>query len=201
MKRFLLVAGFFILSHCGIAQSGIIRGRVYDAFNNQPIEFATIVVQNSTFGAGTDSAGNFQVTGLTPGLYNIIVSSVGYKTKTIFELQVTNAIATQAAVPMESIVKELDEVTVNSDAFNKSDESPVSLRTIGVNEIQRNPGGNRDISKVIQSFPGVAQSVTFRNDVIIRGGAPNENRFYLDEVEVPNINHFQTQGGSGGPVG
>ena len=33
------------------------------------------------------------------------------------------------------------------------------------------------------------------------GGAPNENRFYLDDVEVPNINHFATQGSSGGPVG
>ena len=64
-----------------------------------------------------------------------------------------------------------------------------------------NPGGNRDISKVIQILPGVASSASFRNDIIVRGGAPNENRFYLDGIEVPNINHFATQGSSGGPVG
>jgi len=104
-------------------------------------------------------------------------------------------------VGMEELSTELQEVTVKSDAFDKSDESPVSLRTIGVNEIQRNPGGNRDISRVIQSLPGVSYTVSFRNDVIIRGGAPNENRFYLDDVEVPVINHFSTQGSSGGPVG
>ena len=41
----------------------------------------------------------------------------------------------------------------------------------------------------------------FRNDIIIRGGGPSENVFYLDGIEVPVINHFQTQGSSGGPQG
>lgn len=50
-------------------------------------------------------------------------------------------------------------------------------------------------------MPGVASTASFRNDILIRGGAPNENRFYLDGIEVPNINHFATQGSSGGPVG
>ncbi len=68
-------------------------------------------------------------------------------------------------------------------------------------EIQRNPGANRDISRVVQSLPGVTTTANFRNDLIIRGGAPNENRFFLDDVEVPTINHFATQGSSGGPVG
>ncbi|MEL6535830.1 MAG: TonB-dependent receptor, partial [Bacteroidota bacterium] len=78
---------------------------------------------------------------------------------------------------------------------------PVSLRSIGPNEIRRNPGGNRDISKVVRSLPGVASTASFRNDIIIRGGAPVENKYYLDGIEVPVINHFQTQGSSGGPVG
>ena len=201
MRYILLLMLLLSISASTMGQSGKIRGKVFEAINNQPIEFATIIVQGTANGAGTDSAGNFELKGLTPGLYNIQVTSVGFKPKTVFEIAVTNAKPAEVNVPMESIVNELDEVTIKADAFNKSEESPVSLRTIGVNEIQRNPGGNRDISKVIQSFPGVAQTVSFRNDVIIRGGAPNENRFYLDEIEVPNINHFQTQGGSGGPVG
>jgi hypothetical protein len=75
------------------------------------------------------------------------------------------------------------------------------MRSIGEAEIKRNPGGNRDISKVLQSLPGVASVPSFRNDLIVRGGSPNENRFFLDGIEVPNINHFATQGASGGPVG
>jgi hypothetical protein len=95
----------------------------------------------------------------------------------------------------------LDQVVITASPFNKREESPVSLKTISSSEIYRNPGGNRDISNVIQILPGVASSASFRNDIIVRGGAPNENRFYLDGIEVPNINHFATQGSSGGPVG
>jgi hypothetical protein len=55
---------------------------------------------------------------------------------------------------------------------------------------------------VVQNYPGVAFSpIGYRNDLIVRGGGPSENRFYLDGVEIPNINHFSTQGASGGPVG
>ncbi len=94
-----------------------------------------------------------------------------------------------------------EEVVVIASPFKKPEESPVSLQTIGTAEIQRNPGGNRDISKVIRVLPGVTTTNSFRNDLIIRGGAPNENRFYLDDIEVPNINHYATQGASGGPQG
>lgn len=102
---------------------------------------------------------------------------------------------------MDELIDSLKVIEVTGSPFNKTEESPVSLRTIGSSEIDRNPGGNRDISKVIQSLPGVASTASFRNDIIIRGGSPNENRFYLDGIEVPNINHFSTQGASGGPVG
>ena len=64
------------------------------------------------------------------------------------------------------------------------------------------PGGNNDITKVVQSMPGISPSIGgFRNDIIIRGGAPNETVYYLDGIEIPNINHFSTQGSAGGPVG
>ena len=95
----------------------------------------------------------------------------------------------------------IEEVQVTANTFNKTEESPTSLRTINASEIYRSPGGNRDISKVIANLPGVSSTPSFRNDIVIRGGAPNENRFFLDGVEIPNINHFATQGSSGGPVG
>ncbi|MBU3677368.1 MAG: TonB-dependent receptor, partial [Chitinophagaceae bacterium] len=103
-------------------------------------------------------------------------------------------------IQLEKIERDAKEVTIKG-RKDKTEESPLSLRSIGVNEIQRNPGGNRDISKVIQSLPGVGSSVGFRNDIIIRGGGPAENRYYLDGMEIPNLNHFATQGANGGPVG
>jgi len=95
----------------------------------------------------------------------------------------------------------IEDVVVRASPFRKKLESPLSVRIVGIQEIEKNPGGNRDISRVIQSFPGVGSTPAFRNDVIVRGGGPNENRFYLDEIEIPYLNHFSTQGASGGPVG
>ena len=102
---------------------------------------------------------------------------------------------------MEEATIEIDEITIKASPFRKKEESPVSLQRIGIEEIEKNPGGNRDISKVLQSFPGVASTVAFRNDLIVRGGGSGENKFFLDGVQIPNINHFATQGASGGPVG
>ncbi|MCB9235421.1 MAG: TonB-dependent receptor [Bacteroidia bacterium] len=195
---------FILLTLTGwglMGQNGIIKGRMFDQFSNEPLEFGVIVVEGANTGAYTDSTGNFEIKGLPAGLYNVEGRYQGFKSQTIYEVQVTNS---KPAVLEFALISEIDtarEVKIVASPFNKTEESPVSIRTIGVNEIQRNPGGNRDISRVIQSLPGVATGVAFRNDIIIRGGAPNENRFYLDGIEVPNINHFATQGASGGPTG
>jgi hypothetical protein len=126
---------------------------------------------------------------------------VGYQRRVILEVQVGTARAVELDITLEPTATELKEVEITRKPFQRTQESPLSVRTIGSAEIMRNPGGNRDISKVIRALPGVASTASFRNDIIIRGGAPNENRFYLDGVEVPTINHFSTQGSSGGPVG
>ena len=202
MKRLstLLLFVFIGLSEL-MAQTGIIKGRVFNSINNEPIMFANVVLEGTSKGATTDIEGNYEITDIEPGIYNVKVTYIGFKDKTDYEIEVTNSKPYIVDLAMEEQSTKLEEIVVKASPFNKSEESPVSLRTIGVSEIARNPGGGRDISKVIQSLPGVTSASSFRNDLIIRGGAPNENRFYLDDVEVPNINHFATQGASGGPNG
>lgn len=199
--RFFIPFLFTLLSISVWAQTGVINGRITDATTNEAIPFANVVIQGTTIGAASDLEGNFELKNLTPGLYNVEVSFLGYRSKTEYEVQVFNNKPARVDFNLEEDSKTLEAVVVKANPFEKKEESPVSLRTIGVNEIERNPGGNRDISKALQSLPGVASSVAFRNDLIIRGGAPNENRFYLDGIEIPNINHFATQGSSGGPNG
>ncbi len=184
-----------------LAQNGIIKGRIFNAINNEPLDFAAIRVQGLAIGAYSDSTGRFEIKGIPPGLYNVEVNYAGFAAEVISELQVTNSKPVELEIGLKEEGNTMDTVVITTSAFNKTDESPVSMRTIGVNEVARSPGGNRDISRVIQSLPGVAGSVAFRNDIIIRGGSPNENRFFIDGIEVPNINHFSTQGASGGPVG
>ncbi|HEX9509181.1 MAG TPA: TonB-dependent receptor [Puia sp.] len=193
-----LLAAIFL--QCSFAQSGVIKGRIFNPFSNEPLPFANIQLQGTHLFTLSDSAGNYSIKKVTPGLYNLVASSVGYKTKIVFEIQVDNLKPALVDIPMENTADTIRQVEITA-RTDKSIESPLSSKTIGVNEIQRNPGGNRDISKVIQSLPGAGISAGFRNDIIIRGGAPNENRFYIDDIEIPVINHFATQGASGGPVG
>jgi hypothetical protein len=199
MRYILSFLGILGLFH--VSYGGIIQGRVFDEINNEPIFGANVVVQGKGVGAVTDIEGKFLISDLEPNLYNIEVSYLGYETRRIVELQVTNAVPVVLNIGLREVSTELATITVTSSPFRRPAESPVSLNTIGLNEIQRSPGGNRDISRVVQLLPGVSSGVAFRNDLLIRGGAPSENRFYLDDVEVPVINHFTTQGASGGSNG
>jgi hypothetical protein len=200
-KCFLLT--FIIISVSVFAQQSpsTIKGRVYNAKNNEPVEFATVAVQNTTTGTNSDLDGNFTLTKIEPGFYQLKVSAVGYNTYVSETFRTTKAAGATINIPLQEADIRLEEVTVKPNFFQKKEESPTSLRTIGIDEIEKNPGGNRDITKVIQSFPGVSSASAFRNDVIVRGGGPSENKFYLDGVEIPNLNHFATQGASGGPAG
>ncbi|MFT4771381.1 MAG: hypothetical protein ACI9CP_001427 [Cryomorphaceae bacterium] len=199
--RFTLTFAAFMAAISVFSQSGTIKGRVIDNLTNEPVPFSNVALQETTYGAVSDIDGNYEITGIEPGLYNVQASFVGYKTKTIFEVEVFASNPTVLEIPLEGGATNLAAVEITTEVFERNAESPVSLQQIGANEIQRNPGGNRDISRALQILPGVASSLSFRNDIIIRGGAPNENRFFLDGIEVPVINHFATQGSSGGPVG
>ena len=191
----------FLLPAYLMAQPGSIKGKVFNAINNNPIPYANVVIQNTTTGSTSDIDGFFEIRNLQPGLYNLEVSYIGYGKRIVYEIQVGSLGPAIVNIGLEEKTDTIAEIEITAEPFNKTPESPLSMRTIGSAEIERNPGGNRDISKVIQSLPGVASTVSFRNDIIIRGGSPGENRFFLDGIEVPNINHFATQGSSGGPIG
>ncbi len=195
----LVLPVFFQLS--AQQNSGVIRGRVYNAATNEGIPFATVQIWGTTTGAITDNEGSYTFTGIQPGYVELRASSVGYKPYLSGAVMVTNSNQVFLDLPLEEADISLGEVVIKASPFTKKIDIPVSVRIIGIDEIERNPGGNRDISKVIQSFPGVASTPAFRNDVIVRGGGPNENRFYIDNIEIPYLNHFSTQGASGGPVG
>jgi hypothetical protein len=201
MKTLYTILLFFILPFSVFAQNASLKGRVVDAVSNEPLPFVNVIVSGTSIGTITDMDGNFILTGLEPGFIRIEASFVGYRRAISSEVEVSVASTNTIEIQMEEQKEQIEEVTVTASPFRKTEESPVSLRSIGIGEIEKSPGANRDISKVIQSFPGVQSTPAFRNDVIIRGGGPSESKFYLDGVEVPFINHFATQGASGGPVG
>lgn len=187
--------------------TGAISGTVLDRNTQQPLAGITVQLNQGEKNSTTDSAGAFRIDGIKPGTYSARFTGIGYQEKTITNLVITSGNETSLQVEMDTDVKQLETVVVGArrnTAKAATIESPLSVQRLTTEDIRANPGGNFDISKVIQSLPGVGGGSgggSFRNDIIIRGGAPSENVFYLDGIEVPIINHFSTQGSSGGPQG
>ena len=196
---------FAILIHtCLIAsaQTFAIHGKVIDQKTRQGIPYANVYIEgNIQTGTATDSIGRFQIDNAKPGIHRLVVSCIGYKDKLTSEYMVS-ARTPFIEVELEEDAQMLGEVTVSPSPLRRTTESPVSLFVIGLQDIEKIPGANRDISRIVRSFPGVSFSpIGYRNDLIVRGGGPSENRYFMDGIEIPNINHFSTQGASGGPVG
>jgi hypothetical protein len=177
---------------------GYIRGLAFEAQSQERLPYVNLLVVELQQGAYTDSNGYFLLGPLPAGSYTLKASSVGYEDLRIKNLTIQPGDTTAVELPLRFSSSNLESVIIRAAAFKRVAETPISLRTLGATEIQRNPGSDNDISRVIQALPGVASTASFRNDLIIRGGAPNENRFFLDEIEIPVINHLVTQGASGG---
>lgn len=178
-----------------------VRGKIIDKQSRQPVAYANVVVVGIPGkGASTDSLGMFRIEQVPPGIYRFEATLIGYKS-TVTPEYVVSASTPFIEIEMEEDENMLAAVVVTPSPFRKTVESPVSMRIIGLQEIEKSPGGNRDISRIVRAYPGVSFSpIGYRNDLIVRGGSPSENRFYMDGIEIPNINHFATQGASGGPV-
>ena len=180
----------------------VIQGKVVDVSSRKPLSGAKIQVDKQEALTTTGADGAFEVKGIEPGYHTVTVTMDGYESESSSELLFTYDKSPYILLELTSLASGVGEVTIRKTSIQKREaESPVSSQKLSIREIERNPGGNRDISKIIQSLPGVVSVPGFRNDVVIRGGSPSENKFYLDGIEIPIINHFQTQGSTGGPVG
>ena len=182
------------------AQTGILQGKVSDAETQEELVGAIITIDGTELGAASDVNGDYILRDVPQGTYTVRCTYIGYKTSVKYQVLVEKGVL-RLNFSMSFADTTLETVQITASAFQKTSQNLVSVRTVGAEQIRSNPGGNFDISRVVQTLPGVSGSVGFRNDIIVRGGAPNENVFYLDGVEIPNLNHFATQGSGGGPNG
>jgi len=184
-----------------LAQQGTIKGQVYSATSHDPLEFATVRIQGTSQGATTDSLGRFTIPSVQPGFVRLVVNMLGYETMISSEVHVLGNQTSFIDISLNETSTSLAEVLVRPNRLLKRAESPLSIQTLGIKQIEKSAGANRDVSKLVQTLPGVGATDPNRNDLIVRGGGPSENVFYLDGIEIPVINHFATQGASGGGVG
>jgi hypothetical protein len=207
-KFFFLLSSALFIAFSGQAQgNGRISGTVTNRSNLQLLSGISISLTPGGKSTVSDSLGNFRITGINPGSYSLSLSGIGFQPRTLPNIVITTGNETVLNIELEPAVTQLSDIVITnrkSTAKAATLENPLSVQRLTTEDIKANPGGNFDISKVIQSLPGVGGGVaggSYRNDIIIRGGAPSENVFYLDGIEVPIINHFATQGSGGGPQG
>jgi hypothetical protein len=208
MNKIVWLIGCLVAFLPAFAQTtGSISGTVINKQSQQPISGISVQVEGSTRGTTTDSLGRFRITNIPVKTYAVKFSGIGFADVVKYNIIISSGNEYTVLIEMENNSTELNNVTVKNNRRSVKAatlETPLSVQRLTTEEIRANPGGNFDISKVIQSLPGVGGGAAgggFRNDIIIRGGAPNENVFYIDGIEIPTINHFATQGSSGGPQG
>ena len=198
---FILLAFVFLFESINAQSRGNLSGKVTDAKTGEPLIGATIIFEGTTIGASSNANGSYLIENIPTGTYNLKASYIGYQVLIKYNIVIRSEGNVDINFQLEEDLSELGEVVVTPNPFQKLNTTPLSIQRLSQEEIASYPGGNNDIARVVQTLPGVGGSIGgFRNDVIIRGGAPNENVYYLDGIEIPNINHFATQGSAGGPV-
>jgi len=200
----ILVIGLLVSQHLHgqstEAPQGTILGQVLDAATNEPIISANVQVVGTTLGTSTDLDGNFRISRVPVGIHAVRVSALGYSAFIKTDIVVSLAKPAELLIPLVESALQLEAVQVTASYFQKIPDKPLSNLVQTNEEIRRLPGGLEDVVRAISILPGVAQVQAGRNDLIVRGGAPSENLFVIENIEVPNINHFGTQGASGGPL-
>ena len=203
MRTLQKIAFIILLFSIGVSANpmmGMIKGKVINIATKQPVPFATVVVLGTQKGATSNEDGTFSIDGLTPNVYQVRVSAIGFATITVADVVVNNTKPTEIQIELQETSLQLKDVTITSDYFYTPPTDLNSTTTFSYEELRRAPGGFEDVIRALSILPGVAQASAGRNDLIVRGGAPSENLYILDGIKIPNINHFGAQGATGGPL-
>ena len=198
---FSLLSFFSIITAQENPHFGSIKGIVVDSETKQPLVGANIFMQDSNSGTSTDISGNYQFDKIKVGTYSIIYSYIGYEKIIKTDIIVRTNRITFVNIELKPTTLSMENVVVTSGYFNEEESQPMSITSFSSEEIRRAPGSAGDVSRIIFGLPSLAKINDTKNSLIVRGGSPVENGFYLDNIEIPNINHFPVQGSTEGPIG
>jgi hypothetical protein len=182
-------------------QKGTIKGKLVDVSTQTPLVAANVIIDGTVLGAATDMEANFVILNVPVGNYVLKFSYIGYETMKKTDIIVRSNRITYVNAELKMSPLEMNPVVVTGGYFSETDDQPTSSVNFSYEEIRRAPGSGGDVSRILMSLPSIAKVNDQSNNLIVRGGNPIENTFFIDNIEIPNINHFPNQGSSGGPIG
>ncbi|MFH0988383.1 MAG: TonB-dependent receptor [bacterium] len=183
-------------------RKGQITGQVIDARTQEPLPGVNVVlVEKTRIGAVTDIQGNFSLKEIEVGEYALRFSIIGYESVIVTNVVVSTGRSAKVSIKMQETTLQMEGQEVRADYFQRAGSmSPISTTGLDAAEIRRSPGSVQDIQRIVQNLPGVGNSTDQTNELIVRGGAPNENLTVMDYLEIPSTNHYPNQFNSGGPI-
>lgn len=182
-------------------RTGSVRGQVLDKRSQAPIVGVLVALETTGIGSTTDADGRYALEDVPVGSYTLIVRAPGYRPLAKTDVIVRSNRITYADAVLDQLAVKLEGLVVVAGGFPEEEAQPNSITGFSGEEVRRAPGSASDVSRIVAVLPSVAKVNDQTNSLIVRGGSPMENSFYVDNMEIPNINHFPTQGASGGPIG
>ena len=179
---------------------GKIRGHVVDEATQSALPLVNIMIEGTGIGTAADTAGNYNIQRVPPGIYNMKFMMMGYEYRIVNNVVVNPNRTTWQKIELKPSLVEGESITVTAGYFHQARDGVVSNRSMDYEEIRIDPGSAEDIQRVVQALPAVVSAADQDNEIIVRGGMPGENLFIMDHIEIPNPNHFAYQGAGGGPI-
>ena len=179
---------------------GRLRGQVIDEVTQNPLVAAAVILEGTTKGTAVDMDGHYIIENIAPGIYNVRFMMMGYKERVVNNVVINPNRTTWQKIEMKPIVIQSEKVSVTAGYFHEARDGVVSNRSVDYQELRSDPGSAEDIQRVVQTLPSVVSGADQDNEIIVRGGMPGENLFVMDNIEIPNPNHFAEQGYGGGPI-
>jgi outer membrane receptor for ferrienterochelin and colicin len=179
---------------------GIIKGRIINYETQKPLSGVSVQIKDADKKALSDATGNYELSDIPVGHYVVAFELEGYYTDTRTDVIIRPGRTTFVNVELLAVRTITEEVRVTADYFPTTPDKPGSQRQFNTEELRRNAGSAGDVSRALYDVPGIAKADEEANDLIVRGGSPVENGLYVDNIFVPNINHFPQWGASGGNI-
>ena len=173
-----------------VAQTGDVRGFVYDKATSQPVGYINVFLKGTSYGTQTNVDGYFTISKAPKGNYTLMVAGIGFDSVTM-PVTVTNGGIITKKIFVNASSNELGPVTISAEQTAKKTEVRASVITITPKEIKQIPtiGSDPDIAQYLQVVPGVVSTGDQGGQLYIRGGSPDENRVMLDGMTIYNPFH------------
>jgi hypothetical protein len=182
-----------------------LRGTIIDFDTKTEVPFATISIleSNPLKITSSNEFGEFRFDSVPLGRISIKITAIGFQDLVLPNILLESGKEKVLSIEMQTDVQKIEEVVIKSqndksESLNKM--ALLSAKTVTVEETNRYAGSINDPARMVANFAGVVGNAEGNNDIVVRGNSPRGILWRLEGIDIPNPNHFASNGSTGGPV-